>query len=543
MPGLNFFKIYPQQKTHLSFLLESKGVKLVDTKVETDAGIEFTYDLYFTETAIERRVKWIKDLQTRFSLADFKSVSYSAVVIVSYEKSVYAISFGASHFFVSKYADFEFGISIASRLLSNYKTKNSREFGGTKTKSIETYSSIGDISFDAGESVNYIKGTPVDVKRWGRNVSCGQSVFLRSRNFSIKEAHKLCLKLDEALTLPVRREIPKSIPVRDPQQIKLLNTKLVDDIKSGNYMISVSQQQLSGVAFLFADQYEFFCVAGSSRFRICENLSLSQVGTMVVQYFKGDYQALLRANVEAHEDGVFSHSRKFIQFVDYVDEENNFYLEEGKWYQFDRNYLNNVRSEVDRIDLDSTPEIRQFDEVTFQSWRALQPDGQKHYRERYLNNILEQRHGFVNLDRSMEEFERLAIEIADLFKAGVLYFVKLGEPQTLGYAIDQATATVKALERTQFQIQINGARQKIAKVSLWLFLERKTKISHISEIKSLIFLMKLANWRKTVLLSGLQAEIRVSYLDKTSPGTSSPPTALTPSAVVPAVVGGPDTTA
>lgn len=134
MPGLNFFKIYSQQKANLSSLLESKGMGLVDTKSVTENSIEFTYQLYFTQKPIRRDIKWLKDLQKHFKVAECKTESYSAVVLVCYANSVYAISFGASHFLVSQYADFEFGIAIASRLLVSYKAKNSTAFAAIKQR-------------------------------------------------------------------------------------------------------------------------------------------------------------------------------------------------------------------------------------------------------------------------------------------------------------------------------------------------------------------------------------------------------------------------
>lgn len=509
MPGLNFFKIYSQQKANLSSLLEAKGMDLVDTKAVTDNSVEFIYQLYFTQKPIRRDIKWIKDLKKHFNVEECKTESYSAVVLVSYADRVYAISFGSSHFLVSQYADFEFGIEIASRLLVSYKAKNSRAFCSSKTKSIETYSSVDAIEFEAGESVGYIKGSPSNTKQWGRNISCGQSVQLRHRTFSIKEAHKLCLQLDAALSLPVQREFPKSLPVKDRRP---LDKKLAEDMKHGRYMVSISQQQLSGVAFLFVDQYEFYLKAGSTSFQLDESPTLGNIDAICSQRFGGDYQALLKAPVEAREDGALIYSKPFIHFIDYVDEKNNYYLDEGRWYQFDKNYLTNIREAVDRIELNFNPEIVDFDEAAFVARNAAaQTKQEKMYREQYLNYLLQRDWGFRNWDRDIGEFEGLKIETADLFKDGVVYFVKIGETQYLSGAIDQAMISLKMLERQKFQVSFDGVEYKIAKMSLWFFFERKGRITSLSETKSLIFLMKLANWRKAVLLSGLKAEVRISY--------------------------------
>ncbi len=436
MPGFNFFKVYSQQYSNLSTFLESKGMTLLDSKVENDDGVSFTCDLYFTQNPAKRGVKWVKELKKHFTLPDYATQNYSAVVIVQFLDHVYAITFGSSHFFVSRFSDFEFGIQIASRVLTSFKTKNSKDFGGVRTKSIETYTSTNDVAFEAGEAVNYLKGTPADASKWGSNISCGQSVHLRKKEFSMKVAHKLCMQLENALLLPVKKEIPTSVAVKDPSKRQQLNAKLIDDIKQGNCMIEISQLQLSGVAFLFVDQYEFMCRVGKSHFQVDEKLSLDDLRSIVVKFFNGDYQALLNADVEAQDDGARVYVKPFVNFIDYVDTQDNYYLDEGKWYQFDKNYLGNVRNEVDKISLDFSTEITRFNEAAYQAWLVSQPVGKKHYRERYLNDDLQSRFGYVNHDRSISQFEGANIELTDLFKGDTVYFVKVGEPQTLNYAID-----------------------------------------------------------------------------------------------------------
>jgi len=231
----------------------------------------------------------------------------------------------------------------------------------------------------------------------------------------------------------------------------------------------------------------------------------------IKKYFGGDYGALLKASVEAQEDGKRAFTKPFINFIDYVDNQNNHYLEDGKWHRFDKTYLANINDEVDKIALDFSTEMPKFDENLYSAWLAKQPAQQKHYRERYLNELLEQQFGYVNRDRSFVVFEGATVELTDLLKADTFYIVKIGKPQTLNYAIDQAAASIRVLERRKFQVPLKQGKQRIRKICLWFFLDRQHAITRISDINSLIFRMKLATWRKTVLLSGLQAEVRVSY--------------------------------
>lgn len=511
MPGFNFFKIYPNQVASLSQLLNLKGIPLVDSKRVVDGLDTFDYSLYFSHTPRPKTIKWIKELQKVFNIPSHDIESFSAVVVITAPNIAYAISFGSAHFYVTRYSDFEFGINIASRILSSFKIKNSREFSGIRTKSIETYQEANDLAYEAGEAVNFIKGVPNDKDLWGKTVSCGQSVFLRKRTFSVVNIHKICQQLERTLQLPVIRSIPTSIPVKDEKKNKQLFAKLVADMQNGNYMVGISQQQLSGVAFLFSDQYEFELNTAVVTLPLDDKTSLADIDSIVTQYFGSDYSAFLKCDVTASEDGVAVFTKPFLEFIDYIDIQENYYLEEGKWYQFDKNYLENIRREVNRIPAAPSTEIIRFDESQYQIWLATQPDDQKYYRERYLNDVVMPRFGYQNHDRQFDLFENATVEIADLTKGDTVYVVKLGNIHTLGYAIDQASAALKVLERKSFLLPIQGQPRPIKEICLWLFFDRQTQITRLSDVNSLIFLMKLASWRKAMLLSDVKAEIRISY--------------------------------
>ena len=55
----------------------------------------------------------------------------------------------------------------------------------------------------------------MDTKRWGKSVSCGQSVQLRKRDFSVGNAHEIAVMLEDTLSDPIKTEIPRSIKISD----------------------------------------------------------------------------------------------------------------------------------------------------------------------------------------------------------------------------------------------------------------------------------------------------------------------------------------
>ena len=81
----------------------------------------------------------------------------------------------------------------------------------------------------------------------------------------------------------------------------------------------------------------------------------------------------------------------------------------------------------------------------------------------------------------------------------------------MNYNIDQAINTVRLLQNNQSKLEIDGEEKESKKICLWLIFNRKRKINYLSDIKSLIFQMKLVDWRKTVVDAGYEPLIYVSY--------------------------------
>ena len=94
MAGFNFFRIYNTQKVNLTKLLISKGMILFDQKTDTEGGISYDYELYYSSSPRTRPIKWVKEIQKKFKVPDASLESYSAAIIISFNNNVYAISFG-----------------------------------------------------------------------------------------------------------------------------------------------------------------------------------------------------------------------------------------------------------------------------------------------------------------------------------------------------------------------------------------------------------------------------------------------------------------
>lgn len=100
----------------------------------------------------------------------------------------------------------------------------------------------------------------------------------------------------------------------------------------------------------------------------------------------------------------------------------------------------------------------------------------------------------------------------DLYKDGILYFVKKGTPQKLSYVVDQAVNTVKILQSNADQIRIEEEVVDVKGICLWLILKRATTIEKLSEINSIIFHMKLVEWKRILTDAGFTPLININYI-------------------------------
>jgi uncharacterized protein (TIGR04141 family) len=121
--------------------------------------------------------------------------------------------------------------------------------------------------------------------------------------------------------------------------------------------------------------------------------------------------------------------------------------------------------------------------------------------------------GYLNCDRQLVSLDgRYKVEKMDLYKDGTLYFVKKGKPQKLSYVIDQAINTVKILQNNADAIVIDEAVVNVEIICLWLILDRQSQIEKLSDINSIIFHMKLVEWKKTLIDAKFIPLININYV-------------------------------
>jgi uncharacterized protein (TIGR04141 family) len=512
MPKYNIYKIIKSEENNLKDKLKSVNLHRTCSK-EVDG---FMFDFYYSKDPDEVDIWWT-DLYKDFfeDIGKPKNKIYFGVLLISNDKLLYAVSLGKAYFYLKNFCDMEFGLDLAERIAdkNHMKIKNSKYFNVSKSKTITTYQHGSTVDYDSGESMQYIKVKTIDEGKWGNTVSFGNSVAF---NIDKKPEDLTILinDIEEVLKQPPKFSIPRVEAVKNEEKINQLNLKLVSRMLDDNSIIQMDEVSIFGVDFVFTDknQYTFFLKGNKRRTSYeVKELNMKDFRVFIRQNNINLYEELDNIYVCAKNENDKGFSENIKYFLDYVDDEK-YCLLYGKWYQFNRSYIDYLETEADRI----PHEYLEEDDFSLTDYKSYiienGLDERVMYKEKYFNSIKENK-GYMNFDRDFEFIrQKYSIEKMDLYKDNVLYFVKIGTPQKLGYVIDQCLSTINILKDKETEIIINSKSIKPQGVCLWLVMDRKNKIDNLSEIESLIFLMKLVEWKKQVVNAGLDYKVKINYV-------------------------------
>ncbi len=494
MAKFNLYKIYPNQREKLIEKLNSVGL----TKIGSKNIDGFSLDFYFSDEPDSIDIWWTDIYKDFFGEVEKpKNKIFFATLLVYNSQVVYAVSLGKSHFYLKHFCDSDLGLNLAERIAddTNPKIKNSKFYKSSKNKIITTYQEGSGIDFDSGESLHYLRAKTIDKDNWGKTASFGHSA-----QFSIEikpeELPNFIKNIEETLKQKPRIKLPKVILVQDEEtQNKLDN--LLTKILIGSSQSSTVQESditLSGVDFIFSGQYEYsFYVKGNRDSHTDKGeLTLERLRQFISEKNINLEIQLNEVKVKIHNEYGRDFSVPLKEALEFVEEKERYCLIDGKWYQFNQSYLDFLKEEVDSIDSKAQEEVSDKTEQEFNQRKG--------------------REGFVNCDRLNETLcKKYKVEKVDLYKDKILHFVKFGTPRKMNYAVDQAINTVKLLQNNQSKIQINDQEKEVETICLWLVFNRKQRFEKLSELNSLIFHMKLADWKRIVQNARYKPVIYVSY--------------------------------
>lgn len=508
MPKYNIYKIAKVRQEKLIEKLTSAGLNL-HNEIETD---ELNVQIYLSEKPESIPVWWAGQYAGWIHGVDMANAVHFGAIILSNDDVCYAISLGKSHFYLREYADLDFGLNLGTRIADpdHFKRKHSRLFGGNKNKAIILYQDNSGIEFESGESIDYFKARSLDQKLWGKTVCFGTSVQLVVDR-APEELPLLIADIEAALKGDPVIDIPRATIVQDATKEAELDALLVDAILSGDGAgVEANELSLSGIEFVFRDDALFQLRHGRSRSEALAQLSVEDLQKFVSTCGIDLHREINKIKISTEEEGSRGLTKPLKCFLDFVSQP--YFLKDGKWYQFNQDYLRYVEKQVDTIPFVDRSDVN-FSKSEYAEWLQDNPGGAGDYRELYFNKRREDE-GYVLLDRDLETFgRRYRVEKSDLMgQEEDLFYVKIGKPASLGYAADQAMVILRLLPQNDGWLTIQGRPVKPKTSVLWLVFERKNQLSQLSEVNSLILFMKICEWQRLCRNHNIDPVVYHSYV-------------------------------
>ncbi|MBP0019925.1 MAG: TIGR04141 family sporadically distributed protein [Cyanobacteria bacterium SBLK] len=477
MPKYNLYRIEKNREEDLITKLKSSGLKQISEQEKEGFYMKF----FFPSKPDEVDIWWVEIYKNFFgSLKPPKNSVYFGVFLISGDKISYAISLGKAHFYLTDFCDPDFGLNLAERIVDkdNIKITNSKYYKSAKSKRITTYRQGNPLIFNSGESVHYIKGKTIDTEMWGSTVNFGKSVHL---NIAIDplDLPTLIKNIENTLNQPIRTNLPKVDIIKDKNTIQHLDRILAKAILKieENREISIEEFTISGIEFIFSEnnQYSLYLKGKSQEKVLLTELSIKSLIEFVKSKNIDIEKEINNLKVTVHNEHGRNYTKPLKFYLDFIEESERYCLIDGVWHKFNQSYIKFLKEEVDKIELDYDPHFNISSQIKEGEFNQSRQDD-----------------GYLNLDTKTKPLNGyLKIEIADLYKENVLFFVKRGTPKSFGYAIDQSLNTVKILQNNSFRLTSKGERKKIKGICLWLIYNKINEIEKLSEIKSIIFHMKL----------------------------------------------------
>lgn len=499
---LNVFKIPKDRVKDLKDRLVYLGLKHVRSATENS----YKCDFYFSEEPTPTKIPWVETYKEFFTEEPTNKIYY-ACYLWENDKYCFALSYGKAHFYLRQFCDHDFGTEVAKRIANgaDVRQKSSKKFAGKKKKEIKSYTKNSKLDIESGESIDYLQASIIENQQinFGKSGKFGSSVLV------VPEIEKDKLSdffdsLISAMDLVEQFSLPRTTVIDNMTAGIRYEQKLIDEIMTsmGSTDFASNSHELYGVDFIFSGQEKYKFNWRSNESDYIEELSIEALQKYATEN-SIPKDELLSVKVEVEkEDNTKSFSKSVRDSLDYIVGDEMVILSQGRWMSFNQDYNDQLDDYIDGIELETV------ESDLIEIAPILEGD---------FNTSMQSR-GYSNADKDFSKIKipnTVQIEAWDLQKNDTVYAVKFGTPQKIGYVCDQSTNTIELFTKKS-NIKKLGINFK--NYCLWIGLDRDTRITKISEIKSIIFKQKIESWARKCWEYGIEPKLKISYIKKPAVG-------------------------
>lgn len=457
---------------------------------------------------------------------------YGAALICKDATTCFVVSYGNAHFYVSNYCDYNFGISVAERLinLESVRAQQNVSHGSKLNKMHIDYFGGAFLSYRSGEIPTYIRGKSINKNDWGEYINCGTSAQFKWGEKPLEIGKKL-KSLETAIKALSSVSLPRLTQLDDEQdcdKIEYLFQQLAkaideyDDSKLKTSLVNVPSFYMVGTKIVQNDSIQFKISCNYKRAQYSGELNIISIKNFLDEKKLNVYDVIKDINIAVeYSNNQWTNSKPLIDYLEFITTDN-FCLQNGKWCSFNSAYVERIIQDANRISFSNhTDDDFKFDKkalISFAKAKGIHKDFDIQPYETYYNEFLAQKLKAIcvhpqTVSADINADGRYKYEICDLFLDGAMYFVKIGAPADFAYAVDQAMLTLDKVENNYGIIELpTGVSVEPKEFKLVLIFEsRKTMVRKWNDIFSINFLIHLTELKQRLNVTDLKLSVDFCY--------------------------------
>lgn len=535
MSNINLYKIDSRKKDEFLRNLNEKYDN--ENNVEISSKCKYGISVYIDgkdKTKSDPDWLWVLSNPKPF-LNQPASLKVVIVIESDTKEGLYVCTFGMAHFNVDKYCDTEFAFDFARRIkFEQVKTTTLTSPNSKKNKTVNAFLNYSEITYDSGEAYAKIKAK-TSLNFNGKNhevtIEVGHSIKTKLNDNNFDEMVKFIELVEDTMKKPEIQKIPVFAKLKDKDEIKKLDQRLLHEISENLDCVNVSELDVVGVTVVFNDNdSEYTLKLHRSEMKVSD-LNKESVKKFIVDNNIDVERDFFNIKVIVKKnDHEFTDYMK--RLIDYTDDEKKCILIKGEWYRYNDNYVEYLNDSVRDLEVvydekynfhkhqfEDYRKQKMVEERDLEEYKDLTDEKfkkkieNKYYKERVFNNIMGEQYGFENHDRSstyLDSGEK--IEIMDLYKDKTIFAVKIGSTSSkLNYVVNQSLDSFRLYTIGEFKDV-----PEIDTVAVWLIFDSASTLkivkedTDLSELKLLGLKNRLDEWKKEVRLAGKKSVVYVN---------------------------------
>ena len=529
MSEINLYKINNIQKLREKLIDKEFKKKNGTKKIEIENNEikeKFHMTFYYHQDSEEKELPW-KNFAEKFNFTPPNLHSRpNAIILIENDGNYYGISFGTAYHYIDPFSNKEWAFEFAKRIDYSKVNLIATTIPQSKlNKQISTYINYNNTQINTGEALNKIAAyisTEDEFEDFNNKIQAGTSIKINLKKDNLETIAKTISYVEKIVaTEEIHHEFPAMKEIKDEDRINSLNKillkefeKIIDDPKS-NTSIDINQYINFSTDILEIDEFKKFELISKENKKILNELNMNEI----VDFIKSneiDSNNILNIVIKLENENQLKRTLQKIIIFDCIDE--NCIYENGKWKEYNEDYINMVEESIKTIPAEYCPEYSFYSEdyENYLSERKnCEPkDYESFFTETTFNEYLGERHGYEYYDKKLKRTNNYPIELMDLYKDKTAYSVKKGNSASkLSYVVDQCISGLEYIRNGKCDFD-----KEIETVCIWLILERETVIHDentnkvdLNKLKMMILKNKLIEWKKQMLLWNYKPLIRINY--------------------------------